>query len=203
MDTTLQNILLSCGILTAIAYFGTDRLIGGLIKDYSFSFNSMSDICAMGSPKRTLSIILMLLACILMVAFGFGVWEISNQVMHLRVVSILLVVNAIFGLVASAFFPNRYGERPKFFSIGVILMFISVLSFFLAMVFGAVAINGWFRIFSIMFPIIFVFLTIIRLSTASKSEQDSNSLIGSQERTMAYSYNLWLLVFALYLLFVN
>lgn len=202
MDAILQNILLSCGILAAFAYFVTDRLIGGLIRGYSFSFHSMSDICAIGSPKRKLSILLLTLSSILMIAFGYGIWGISIQALLLRVVSILIMLNAILSLVASVFFPNHYGERPKFLSIGVILMFFSVLSFVLAMVIGAIAINGWFRFFTIMFPVVFVLLAIIRLSTAKKSEKGSNTIIGSQERTMAYSYYLWVLVLSLYLLFI-
>jgi hypothetical protein len=51
-------------------------------------------------------------------------------------------VNALTGLSAMLFYPNRFGERPSFASPEVLLMFLSVLSFVLAFVLGAFAFGG-------------------------------------------------------------
>jgi hypothetical protein len=203
MDTSigmLQKILITGGIIAPLLYLGIDRLAGSLIKGYSFSAQSMSDVSAIGSPQRMLAVLLTIVACVFMTAFGGGVWLASNQLLLLRVVSVLIIGNAIFGLVATVFFPTHYGVRPNFNSAGVLIMFSSVLFFVLAMVIGALAINGWFRIFSIAIPVAYILLAILRFATAKNfSTGEIVSLIGTQERTMSYSYLLWVLVFSIYL----
>lgn len=197
----LQKILITSGMLAPLLYLGTDRLVGSLIKGYSFSAQSMSDLSAVGSPQRMLAAVLTIGACTFMTAFGLGVWLASDQLLLVRVVSVFIIGNAIFGLIATLFFPTHYGVRPNFISAGVLIMFASVLFFILAMVIGAVAINGWFRIFSIAIPVAYILLAILRFVTAKNgSTGNTVSLIGTQERTMSYSYLLWVLVFSIYLM---
>ena len=98
-------------------------------------------------------------------------------------------MNAVAGLVAILFSPTLFGERPAFASAGVNVMFISVVSFVLAMVFGAAAYSGWLRILSIAVPASHVLLGACRFATAGASPAaESMSLVGTQERTMAYSF---------------
>jgi hypothetical protein len=195
----LQKVLITSGILASLLYFGTDRLAGSLIKGYSFSAQSMSDVSAIGSPQRRLAALLTGVACVFMIAFGVGVWLVSDQVLLIRVVSVFIIGNAMFGLIATLFFPTHYGVRPNFISAGVLIMFSSVLCFVLAMVLGAVAINGWFRIFSIAIPAAYLLLAILRFATAKNSSTgEIVPLIGTQERTMSYSYLLWVFVLSLY-----
>ena len=70
-----QKVLLTCGILAALLSLGTDLLAGKLIKGYSFSVQSMSELGAAGSPTRPVVIALTLLTSVLMIAFGVGVWR--------------------------------------------------------------------------------------------------------------------------------
>jgi hypothetical protein len=197
----LQTILLSCGILASLLYLGTDRLAGRLLKGYSFTAQSMSELSAAGSPTRSLVVSLTLPACAFMIAFGVGVWGTAGQALLPRVVSGLIILNAIAGLIATLFFPTRFGERPVFRSTGVIIMFVSVLSSVLAMIFGAAAFNGWFRIFSIAIPVAYVLLAVLRFATAaSSSGGQAVSSVGAQERTMSYSFLLWVAALAVYLL---
>jgi len=198
METTgsLQRILLTCGILAPLMYLGTDRLAGSLFKGYSFSARSMSDLGASGSPVRTLVIPLTLLAAVLMIAFGVGVWRAAGQELLPRIVSALVIINASAGWISTLLFPNRLGERPDFVSPGVLLMFLSVLCFFLAMLIGALAYSGWFRLLSIAIPAAYILLAVLRFATASSAGGDS-VLIGSQERTMAYSFLLWVAALAI------
>lgn len=198
--TILHKVLITCGILAPLLYLGIDRLAGSLIPGYSFSAQSMSDVSAIGSPQRSLAILLTIVACVFITAFGVGVWLVSDQIVLLRVVSVLIIGNAVFGLIATLFFPTQYGVRPNFMSAGVLILFSSVLCFILAMVLGAVAIQGWFRIFSITIPIAYILLAIVRFATAQNaSTGEAVSLIGAQERTMSYSYLLWVFVLSLYL----
>jgi len=100
----LQKVLLTSGLLAPLLYFGTDRLVGHLSTGYSFSAQSISDLSAIGSPQRSLAVLLTVVACIFMTAFGVGVWFVSDRVLLLRVVSVLIIGNAIPRLVATLFF---------------------------------------------------------------------------------------------------
>lgn len=196
----LQKILLSCGILAPLLYMGKDLLAGKLLKGYSFSAQSMSELGAAGSPTRSHVVILTLVASSFLIAFGFGVWQAAATAILPRVVSGLILGNAIAGLIATLFFPNCFGVRPEFGTLGVLLMFVSVLCFVLSMIFGAVAFQGWMLILSIAIPVVYLFLAILRFSTADSSTEGAANLIGVQERTMAYSFLVWVMALAIYLL---
>lgn len=196
----LQSILLACGIIAPLLYLGTDLLAGKLLKGYSFSAQSMSELSAAGSPVRPLVVALTLAASACLVAFGAGVWRAAGQAILPRIVAGLMIANAVTGWVAALFFPNRFGERPRFGTPGVLLMFLSVLCFVLAMVFGAFAFSGWLRILSIAIPAAYILLAGLRLASAAPSPRETAALIGTQERTMAYSFLGWVLALAVYLL---
>lgn len=204
LHNDLQKILLSCGIIAPLFYLGTDWLAGKLLKGYNFTSQSMSELGAAGSPTRSLVIWLTLVASALMIAFGAGVCRSAGEALLPRIVGWLVIGNAATGLIATLFFPNRFGERPDFVSPGVLLMFLSVVFFVLAMVFGAAAFSGWFRILSIAIPASYVLLAVLRFATAAKpSTGEAVMAIGAQERTMAYSFLFWVIALAIYLLYLN
>ncbi len=179
----LQAALL-CGVLAPPLYLSTDRLAGRLLNGYSFASQSMSELSAAGSPTRSLVVSLNLVAALLMIAFGGGVWRAGDQAILSHITGGLLIANAVLGLIATLFFPTRFGERPAFGSPGVIIMFLSVVCFVLAMLFGAVALGGWLRVLSIAIPASYVLLAVLRSATAdSSSAGQAASLIGAQERT--------------------
>ncbi|HMN62358.1 MAG TPA: DUF998 domain-containing protein, partial [Anaerolinea sp.] len=179
-----QKVLLTCGILAALLSLGTDLLAGILIKGYSFSVQSMSELGAAGSPTRPVVIALTLLTSVLMIAFGVGVWRAAGPAVLPRIVAGLIMGNALAGLIATLFFPNHFGVRPEFGTPGVLLMFLSVLCFVLAMLFGAAAFGGWMRILSIAIPAGYILLAVLRFATAASSAAGTAGLIGTQERTM-------------------
>ena len=161
-----------CGILAPLLHMGMDQLAGRLLQGYSFSAQLMSEAERLRraneearrgtEPPRT----------VLMVAFGVGVWRAGGQALMPRIVAGLVIGNAVLGLIATAFFPTRFGERPAFGSTGVIIMFVSVMCFVLAMVFGAVAYGGWLRIVSAGIPVAYMLLTVLRLGTAASGSPE-------------------------------
>jgi len=136
------QVMLFCGVLAPLFYLATDRLAGRLLDGYSFAAQSMSELSAAGSPTRSLVLSLNLVAALLMIAFGVGVWRAGDQAILPHITSGLLIANAALGLIATLFFPTRFGLRPGFGSPGVIIMFLSVVCFVLAMLFGAAALGG-------------------------------------------------------------
>lgn len=194
---SVQNVLLVCGILAPLLYFGMDRLAGWLLEGYDFSAQSMSELSATGAPTRPLVVGLTAVASAIMAAFGVGIWWAAGPTILQRVVATLLVGHTATGLLGIVFFPTRFGERPSFATANVLVMFVSVLCFVLAMVVGAVAFGGWLRVVSIAVPASYVVLAIVRSATASAS---SVTLVGAQERTMAYGFLAWVMALAIGLL---
>jgi len=140
-------------------------------------------------------------AALLMIAFGVGVWRAGDQAVLPRITGGLLIANAALGLIATLFFPPRFGVRPSLGSPGVIIMFLSVVCFVLAMLFGAAAFSGWIRVLSIAIPASYVLLAVLRFATAASSPAgQAASLMGAQERTMVYSFLLWVMALAIRLL---
>lgn len=201
LSNMLQKILLSVGILASLLYLGTDLLAGLRLMGYSFAAQSISELSAAGSPTRSLVVSLTLVAHALMIAFGCSVWRAAGQALLPRLVGGLVIANVVAGLIAILFFPTRFGERPIFGSPGVIIMLLSVTFFVLAMVIGAVAYGSWFRILSIAIPVSYIMLAVLRFATATISSAGSAvPLVGAQERTMSYSFLLWVIALAIYLL---
>ena len=195
------QVMLFCGVLAPLVYLGTDRLAGRLLNSYSFAAQSMSELSAAGSPTRSLVATLNFVAALLMIAFGVGVWRTGDQAVLPRITGGLLIANAALGLIATLFFPPRFGVRPSLGSPGVIIMFLSVVCFVLAMLFGAAAFSGWIRVLSIAVPASYVLLAVLRFATAASSPAgQAASLMGAQERTMVYSFLLWVMALAIRLL---
>ncbi len=190
-----QKILLFCGIIASLLYLGMDLISGKLIKGYNFISQSMSELGAAGSPTRPLIIALTVVACAFMIAFAVGVWIMTGPAVLPRIVAVLIFGNAVTGLISTLFFPNQFGVRPEFGTPGVMLMFVSVLCFVLAMIVGAFAFGGWMRVLSIAIPVAYILLAVLRVATAAGSPVS----IGVQERTMSYTYLLWIIGLAIYL----
>jgi len=197
----LLQVMLFCGVLSPVVYLATDRIAGRLLNGYSFAAQSMSELSAAGAPTRSLAASLNLVAALLMIAFGVGVWRSGDRGLLRHITGGLLIANAALGLIATLFFPTRFGVRPGFGSPGVIIMFLSVVCFVPAMLFGVAALGGWIRVLSIAIPAGYVLLAVLRLApTASPSKGQAESLIGAQERTMVYSFLLWVTALAIHLL---
>jgi len=73
-----------------------------------------------------------------------------------------------------------------------------VVFYLLAMAFGAAAFHGWFRVFSITILLAYVILTVVGLLVPRGATPSGEPMMttGLQERTMMYSYLLWVAVLA-------
>lgn len=194
-----RTALLVCGMIAPLLHLATDRIAGTFFKSYDFSAQSMSDLGAVGSPVRLLVVLLTFAATVPVVAFAIGVWD--SGTLPTKVVAVLIAGNALLSIAATALFPNTLGVRPAFATVGVLLMLVGVLCSVSAMLVGAFAFDGWMRWISIGIPAAYLFLTLLRYATAASA--NAATMIGAQERTMAYTYLLWMFVLAVHLLLSN
>jgi len=209
METTfglpilLQKILLSCGILAALLYAGTDILAGLLKTGYRFDTQSAGVLSAIGSSTRPLVLPLNITAGALMIVFAVGVWFSVGHNWALRVMACLLAGNALLSILAVAFFPWRLGEAASSPAnrLNVMFMAPAVILFVLALGFGAVGNQNWLRWFSIGVLVLFLVGFILGMLAGKLAPgRNPGSSVGVQERTMIYSEMLWMALQAILLL---
>lgn len=203
LPAMLHKSLLICGIIAALLFGGTDIIAGLLKPGYRFDTQSASILSAFGTSTRPYVLPLIITSNILMIAFSVGVWFSADKNWVLRVTASLLAGNAIFAMIAFLFFPMHPDEavNTNANKMNVIFMGISVLLFFLAIIFGAAANHNWFRYFSI--GIILVFFVVDILATWGRKPTLGGApgpLVGVQERTMMYGELLWMALQAVVLL---
>ncbi len=101
-----RRILLFCGVLSPLVYALADALAGWRWEAYSFRDMTISELGAIGAPSRPLFSSLLILAYLLFVAFGVGVWQSAGGRRRLRTAAGLLIA---FGVNLSvSFLRKRY-----------------------------------------------------------------------------------------------
>jgi hypothetical protein len=199
----LLKILLTCGIIAALLYAGTDIIAGQLKPGYHFDSQSAGVLGAFGTSTRPYVLPLIILSEILIIAFGVGMWVSADHNWLLRVTACLLVGNALLTIVAIAFFPIHLDQalniNPN--KMNTILMMIGLMLFMLAIGFGAAANPNWFRYFSIAVLLIFAGAYFMATrGTAPIIFGEPGPMVGIQERSMMYVQLLWLALQAVVLL---
>jgi len=197
----LQKALLICGILYALLSFGADVVAGLLTKGYRFDKQSANILGGVGTPTRSFMLPIDIVAGILLIAFTIGIWFSVDSNWALRVMACLLAGSAAFTMVAVAFFPFHPTEPvdTPANNLNVILMAVSVILFVLAIVFGAVGNQNWFRYYSLGTLLLFI-LGAILSTFIYKLAGHSEPSVGIQERTMIYAELIWVALQALVLM---
>lgn len=201
----LRKVLLICGIISPLLYISTDILAGTLYPGYSFTSQAVSELFAIGAPTSGLVVPLFTLSSVLALAFTFGIWmsAAAGRNRALRVMALMLVGNAINGLVLWNFFPMhmRGAEATFTDTMHVTLAGTGVIFVLLALGFGIAAFRKWFRFYSIatvvmlLVPGIVVFLYAPQVAASQ-----STPWLGLEERISFYVYDLWQAVLVIILL---
>jgi hypothetical protein len=202
VSTTAQvrRLLLVSGIFASVLTYATDLIAGTMRPAYNFARQSASVLSAPDAPTRAVVLPLDLLADGLVVACGVGVWLSAGRRRSLRAIGGLLVASAVLQAVAVAFFPFRPAQPASRMAnkLNVAFMAPSIVGWFLIVVLGAMPFRNWFRFFSV--GLLAVWLVEDVLATAGASlfvaGGQSGSMVGLQERSMAYGFYAWLALLA-------
>jgi hypothetical protein len=195
--------LLVCGILASVLYIATDLIAVMRWDEYSYSSQTVSELIAIDAPTRPFVVPLFIIYCLLVYAFGVGVWQSSDQKRALRLVAIGLIGKEVLGLVATLFAPIhlRGVETTLSDTMHGILTIVGVLFILLAIGSGAVAFGKWFRIYSIATVIILIVFGVLAGLDAPRMEPNlPTPWMGIYERINIYGLMLWMVVLAIVLL---
>jgi hypothetical membrane protein len=199
----IRKLLLICGILSPLVYVGTDTLAGMLYAGFSFTSQAISELFAIGAPTSSLVVSLFTLSSVLLVAFALGVWVSAGRNRALRVMALMLVGNAINGLVLWNVFPMhmRGAEATFTDTMHVTLSGVGVIFILLALGFGAAAYRNWFRTYSIGTILMLLLTGVVTFLYAPQLAANlPTPWLGLSERSSTYVYDLWQVVLAFVIL---
>jgi len=188
--------LLACGLAAPVLFLATDLLAIARADGYSPMRQSISDLTAAGAPTRPLVTTLRVTGDALMAAFAAGVTATAGDSRALAVTGRLVATQAALDAFATAALP-RDDSSPTWAprnTANTVVMAAGVGCFVAAMGTGAAAVRGPFRVFSAGIPLSYGLLTVLSLLLRPREEPPSST--GAQERTMAYSCELWAAVLA-------
>lgn len=199
----IRKVLLICGILSPLLFVATDILAGTLYAGYSFTSQAISELFAIGAPTSGLVVPLFTVSDVLLIAFALGVWVSAGRNRALRVMALMIVGNAVNGLVLWNFFPMhmRGAEATFTDTMHVTLSGVGVIFVLLALVFGATAYRNWFRFYSVGTILILLLTGVMTFLYAPQlAANQPTPWVGLTERISTYVYDLWQVVLALVLL---
>jgi len=195
-----QKPLLYCGIFSSIWYFVINVIAPVKYPGYSVISQTVSELSAIDTPTRTLWVILCIFYTLLLVAFGSGVWLSGNGNKKLKLAGIVIIFDAIFG----SFWPPMHqreviaaGEATLTDTLHIIWTFIHLILVVMMILFGALAMEKRFRIYSIATIIIFFVFGILTSMESPHIEAGTPTpYIGIWERVNMAAYMIWIIVFA-------
>ncbi len=199
----IRNVLLICGILSPLLFVATDIIAGTLYPGYSFTSQAISELFAIGAPTSGLIVPLFTVSDVLLLAFALGVWKSVGRTRALRVMTLMIVGNAVNGLMLWNFFPmHMRGVEATFTdTMHIILAGTGVIFVLLALGFGAAGYRNWFRLYSFGTILTLLLTGIAALLYAPEVGANlPTPWLGLSERISTYVYDLWQVVLAIVLL---
>lgn len=196
-----RKVLLFCGVLSSVLYIGMNVFIPMLSEGYSVVSQTVSELSAIGAPTRTLWVWLGTLYCLLLAAFGLGVWQAAGGSRALRVAGALMIAHGLIG----PFWPPMHLRGMEFTltdTLHIVWTAITVPLMLLAIGFAAAGPLGrGFRLYSIASLAVFLIFGVLTGIEGPRIAQNlPTPTIGVWERIGIAAHVLWVMVLAVILL---
>jgi len=195
-----RRSLPGCGVLSSLVYVVADILGASSWEGYGYASQSISELSAIGAPSRSLVLPLALAYDALLLAFGLGVCASTGRARALRVTGASLIAVAVFGLIASLWFPMhlRGGEQNLSDGMHIALTAMTVSCIVLAMASAANTAGRRFRVYTLVTLLLVMgFGALAALDGPRVAEDLPTPMLGINERISVGAYLLWVIVLAL------
>ena len=200
-SASLRERLLACGIVGAVLYPLADILAASRYPGFSYRDQAVSELFAIGAPTSGLVVPLFGISSALLFLFAIGIWMSANGRRRVRLMAVMMGLNALDALLLWNFFPmHMRGVEPTFTDLmhGVLAIDPFLLA---AIILAAVAFPGWFRDYTITTILVTSVLAIAGFSFVPHViANQPTPWMGAVERTAQYATNLWYAVLAVMLL---
>jgi hypothetical protein len=201
-----EKILLWCGIVSSLLYAVINITVPLQWKGYNVVSQVVSELSAVDAPTRDLWVILSTPYTLLMLAFSWGVYKMSQENRKLLTAAKLLIVYSALGFLWP-FAPMHLRETLAAHggnisdTLHILLGVVTEVIFFLTLGFAAAAFGRKFRIYSIFtVMLLFVFGILTFLEAPAISSNEPTPLIGLWERINIGLFLVWIVVLSIMLL---
>lgn len=202
--TTLQTMLLACGIAAPLLYVAMLVFVPMGWAGYSSAAQTISELSAIGAPTRSVWVPLGIVYTLLVAAFGWGIWAATRGNRKLRVVGGSMIACGLLGL----FWPPMHlrevlaaGGGTLSDTLHIVWTAGSNLLTLLAMGFAAAALGRRFRIYSLATMVLLVACGVLTSVDAPRIQANlPTPFVGVWERLIIAVWMLWLIVLAVTLL---
>lgn len=200
----VRKILLVCGILAPLLYAAMNIIIPMQYEGYDCAAQVVSELSAIGAPTRPLWMGMGTAYALLMIAFGWGVWQSAGNNRPLRIAGILLLASSFIGM----FWPPMHrrevlaaGGGDLSDTLHIVFTAVCVPLAMLAFGFAAAAFGKGFRIYSIVTIVIMIgFGVLTGIESPAMEANEPTPRIGVWERIGIGAQMLWVFVLAVMLL---
>lgn len=186
-----------------LLYALADALAGRRWEGYSFRDQTISELGAIGAPSRVVFSVLLLLVYGLMVAFGVGIWKVSDGNRRLKAVGGLIIGLGVLALTVGQFAAMRMRgtEQGLAGTLHLVEGMVAMLLVFTSMGIAATALGRRFRLYTIVtiaFALVFGAWSTLDVSRVEQGLP--TPWLGVKERVFWYGYQSWYIALALALL---
>ena len=94
----MRKFLLVCGVLSSLFYIAINIIVALQYEGYDAFSQTVSELSAIGTPTRSLWVVLVTIYSILLLAFGWGILKSAGQSRQLKIAGILMIVCLVIGL---------------------------------------------------------------------------------------------------------
>ena len=200
-DAKREQLLLSCGVLSAVGYVATDVLASILYPGYSFRGQAVSELFAIGAPTSRLVVPLFSICSVLLLAFAAGVWRVAGTRRLVRALALMFAGSAVVGLLLWNVFPMHMRGAERSFTDTMHLILATNPFVLLSLVLAIAAFPGRLRVYSVVTVVIMLVPAIAAFSYARALEMNQPTpWLGATERLAQYGYDVWQVALAFVLL---
>src|SRR5687768_2412135 len=145
----VQCWLLRCGIAGAALYPLADIYAATRYPGFSYWDQAVSELFAIGAPTSALVVPLFSASSALLLLFAVGIWLSAKGQRWMRPLAVMMALNAVDALALWNLFPmHMRGSQPTFTD--TMHGLLAIDPFLLAaVVLGALAFQGWFRVYTV------------------------------------------------------
>lgn len=200
-----HNGLLVCGILSSLWYMAVNIIVPIHYQGYDVVSQTISELSAINAPTRILWVLLVAVYPILYASFGWGILATAAINRSLHVTGYLIIVYSVLNFYWPPMHLREVISADNATLTDVLHIawaMIALLFMMLIMGFGAAALGKKFRIFTTATFLVFVAFGLLIATEASDIQADvATTFLGIWERINIATFMLWVLVFAIVLLY--
>lgn len=199
--SSIRRWLLMCGIVGATLYPLADIFASRRYPGFSYRDQAVSELFAIGAPTAALLVPLFTVSSSLLLLFAIGIWMSANGSRKLQWMGVMMALNCVDALILWNVFPmHMRGVEPTFTDKMHTLLAIDPF-LLAAVVLGAVAFPGRFRIYTVMTIVLTSALAAFSMSyVPAIIGNEPTPWMGVTERVAQYATNFWYVVLAVVLL---